>query len=99
MNSCATTLSTPATCSRRRRLLSSKRNQFGGTIDGPIRRNKTFFGADVATGRIVIPNGALSKVSAFFPKTFAGVVGASRAGYPGQKLIRNDTTNFRPAEA
>ncbi|HUS06692.1 MAG TPA: TonB-dependent receptor [Bryobacteraceae bacterium] len=59
-------------------------------------KEKLFSNFDVATGRIVIPDGALSKVSPFFPQNFAPLVEASKAGYPSQTLIRNDKNNFAP---
>jgi hypothetical protein len=59
-------------------------------------KEKQFSNFDIATGRIVIPDGAMSKVSPIFPKNFAPIVEASQAGYPGQTLIRNDKNNFAP---
>jgi hypothetical protein len=59
-------------------------------------KNKLFSNFDIATGRIVIPDGATPQVSPLFPKDFAGIVEASQAGYPGQTLINNNKKNFAP---
>ncbi|MFN7925603.1 MAG: TonB-dependent receptor [Bryobacteraceae bacterium] len=51
---------------------------------------------DIASGNIVVPDGALSKVSPFMPTGYVGVVEASKAGYGGSTLIRSDKNNFAP---
>jgi hypothetical protein len=55
-----------------------------------------FSNFDIATGRIVIPNGSMAKVSSLFPKNFAPIAEASAAGYPSRTLIQNDKNNFAP---
>jgi hypothetical protein len=55
-----------------------------------------FSNFDIATGSIVVPDGALSKVSPFFPEGFAPIVEASTLGYPSQTLIRSDKNNIAP---
>jgi hypothetical protein len=59
-------------------------------------KENRFSNFDIATGKIVVPNGALSQVSPLFPKDFAPIVEASAAGYPGRTLIRNDRNDFAP---
>jgi len=51
---------------------------------------------DLASGKIVVPDGSLSKVSPLFPGDFAEIVEASSIGLPGKTLIRNDRNNFAP---
>lgn len=51
---------------------------------------------DVATGRIVIPNGATSLVSPLMPRGYVEIVEASAAGFPDKTLIRADRNNFAP---
>ena len=51
---------------------------------------------DLATGRIVVPDGYLNRVSPLYPKGFVDIVEASQAGYPSRTLIRNDRNNFAP---
>jgi hypothetical protein len=51
---------------------------------------------DVASGKIVVPDGALSKVSPLFPANYVGVVEASSVGLPGTTLLRADKNNFAP---
>jgi hypothetical protein len=59
-------------------------------------KERRFSNFDVATGRIVIPDGAMAQVSPLFPTNFAPIVEASQAGYPGETLIRNDKNDFAP---
>ncbi|MCC6539528.1 MAG: TonB-dependent receptor [Bryobacterales bacterium] len=51
---------------------------------------------DIASGSIVVPDGALDKVSALMPTGYVGVVEASKAGYSGASLTRPDKNNFSP---
>ena len=51
---------------------------------------------DVKTGQIVVPDGAISKVSPIFPKNFVGVVEASQAGFDPKTLIHRDGNNIAP---
>lgn len=51
---------------------------------------------DVDSGRIVVPNGSLSRVSPLLPRGYVGVVEARDAGFPGDTLIRTDTNNIAP---
>ena len=53
-------------------------------------------GFDIETGRIVVPDGALSKVSPLLPRGYVEVVEASAVGYPSQTLVRTDKNNFAP---
>jgi hypothetical protein len=59
-------------------------------------KESLFSNFDITTGRIVVPDGALGKVSPLFPKNFAPIVEAGQAGYPGRTLIRNDKNDFAP---
>jgi hypothetical protein len=51
---------------------------------------------DLKTGKIVVPDGALSRVSSLMPRGYVDVVEASAAGYPGGTLIPTDKNNFAP---
>jgi hypothetical protein len=51
---------------------------------------------DLASGRIVVPDGSLNRVSPLLPRGYVDVVEASRAGLPGDTLIRSDRNNFAP---
>jgi hypothetical protein len=51
---------------------------------------------DVTSGNIVVPDGALSKVSSIFPKNYVDIVEASSLGLPSRTLIRNDRNNIAP---
>ncbi len=51
---------------------------------------------DVGTGKIVVPDGALSKVSPLLPASYVEVVEASSAGWHSNHLIKNDYNNFAP---
>ncbi len=51
---------------------------------------------DIASGNIVVPDGAASKVSPLMPTGYAGVVEASKAGYGKDTLIKSDKNNFAP---
>jgi hypothetical protein len=50
---------------------------------------------DVATGRVVVPDGGLTAVSPLIPKAYVDVVEASSAGRPS-RLVRTDWNNFAP---
>jgi outer membrane receptor protein involved in Fe transport len=56
-------------------------------------RQATF---DPASGRIVVPDGALSLVSPLLPRGYVDVVEASAAGYPSRNLVNTDKNNFAP---
>lgn len=51
---------------------------------------------DIETGKIVVPDGALSRVSPLLPRGYVDVIEASQAGLPGQTLFRADRNNFAP---
>ena len=51
---------------------------------------------DVNTGKIVVPDGALSKVSPLMPRGYVEVVEASQAGYHPSRLLKNDVNNVAP---
>lgn len=53
-------------------------------------------GFDLATGKIVVPDAGLSKVSPLVPASYVGVITASQAGWAGNTLIRADKNNFAP---
>jgi hypothetical protein len=60
-----------------------------------IEKNNRLATFDIATGKMVVPDAALTEVSPLFPTSYLGVQGANSAGYP-QDLIRADKTNFAP---
>jgi hypothetical protein len=51
---------------------------------------------DVETGKIVVPDGALSKVSPLLPRGYVDVVEASRVGLHPSRLLKNDANNVAP---
>jgi hypothetical protein len=51
---------------------------------------------DIATGKIVVPDGALSRVSPLMPRGYVDVVEAKTAGWPGTRLLNADKNNFAP---
>ncbi len=51
---------------------------------------------DFEQGRIVVPNGALDKISPLMPRNYVNTVEASAAGFPGETLLRTDRNNFAP---
>ncbi len=50
---------------------------------------------DIASGKIVVPDGSMSKVSPLLPLSYVGVTTASQVGLPNS-LIRTDKNNFAP---
>ncbi|MBV9084626.1 MAG: carboxypeptidase regulatory-like domain-containing protein [Acidobacteriaceae bacterium] len=50
---------------------------------------------DIGSGKIVVPDGSMSKVSAIFPQNYVGIETASQAGLPNS-LVRTDKNNFAP---
>jgi hypothetical protein len=51
---------------------------------------------DIASGSIIVPDGALSNVSPFMPTGYVSVSEASKAGYASRTLIKSDKNNFAP---
>ncbi|MBL8229903.1 MAG: carboxypeptidase regulatory-like domain-containing protein [Bryobacterales bacterium] len=51
---------------------------------------------DIGTGKIVVQDGSLSKVSPIFPRAFVDVVEAKSVGLPGSTIMRADRNNFAP---
>jgi hypothetical protein len=51
---------------------------------------------DVESGKIVVPDGALSQVSPLLPRGYVDVVEASQVGLHPSRLLKNDTNNFAP---
>ncbi|HTM49287.1 MAG TPA: carboxypeptidase-like regulatory domain-containing protein [Bryobacteraceae bacterium] len=51
---------------------------------------------DVDTGKIVVPDGSLARVSPLLPRGYVDVVEAKTAGLPSQTLLRTDKNNFAP---
>lgn len=51
---------------------------------------------DLGSGKIVVEDGALGKVSPLFPTNYVGIVEANTLGLPGRTLIRTDRNNFAP---
>jgi hypothetical protein len=51
---------------------------------------------DIGSGKIVVEDGALGKVSPLFPRGYVDIVEANTLGLPGRTLIRTDRNNFAP---
>ncbi len=51
---------------------------------------------DITTGAIVVPDGALDKVSPFMPRGYVDVIEASKAGYSSTTLTTGDKDNISP---
>ena len=51
---------------------------------------------DIGSGKIVVPDGALSRVSPLVPRGYVDVVEASKVGLPGATLMRGDRNNIAP---
>jgi Carboxypeptidase regulatory-like domain len=51
---------------------------------------------DVATGKIVVPDGALGNVSPLLPRGYVDVVEASQAGFHSSRLLKTDLNNVAP---
>jgi hypothetical protein len=51
---------------------------------------------DIGSGKLVIPDGAMSRVSSIFPKSYVGVVEASSVGFDSQRLIPQQKRNIAP---
>jgi hypothetical protein len=51
---------------------------------------------DIGSGRIVVEDGAMDRVSPLFPRNYVGVVEASELGLPSNTLIRTDRNNVAP---
>jgi hypothetical protein len=51
---------------------------------------------DIGSGRVVVPDGALSKVSPLLPAGYVEVVEASKAGFHATNLLANEYNNFAP---
>jgi hypothetical protein len=51
---------------------------------------------DIASGKIVVPNGSLSKISPLMPTGYVDIIEARVAGLPGDRLIKTDKNNFAP---
>ncbi|MCC6365776.1 MAG: carboxypeptidase regulatory-like domain-containing protein [Bryobacterales bacterium] len=50
---------------------------------------------DIGTGKIVVPDGALSKVSPLMPRGYVDVIEAGKIGLPNT-LLKTDKNNFAP---
>jgi Carboxypeptidase regulatory-like domain len=51
---------------------------------------------DVGSGKIVVPDGALNRVSPLVPRGYVDVVEAKQVGFPSQSLMRADKNDFAP---
>ena len=51
---------------------------------------------DIASGSIVVPDGAVDKVSPLMPRGYVNVLEASKAGYAPRTLTKGDTNNISP---
>lgn len=51
---------------------------------------------DIGSGAIIVPDGALGRVSPLMPTGYVPVLEASRAGFHPSRLVRADRNNFAP---
>lgn len=51
---------------------------------------------DIGSGKIVVPDGALNRVSPLMPRGYVDVVEASTLGFHPKRLINTDRNNFSP---
>lgn len=51
---------------------------------------------DIGTGKIVVPDGTLNKVSPLMPRGYVDVVETKGTGYASQTLLQTDKNNFAP---
>jgi hypothetical protein len=51
---------------------------------------------DIESGKIVVPNGSLSRISPLMPRGYVDIIEARDAGLPGDRLIKTDKNNFAP---
>lgn len=51
---------------------------------------------DVTSGKVVVPDGSLGKVSPLLPRGYVDVVEASTLGFHPKYLLTNDVNNFAP---
>lgn len=51
---------------------------------------------DIETGRIVVPDGSLDKISPLLPRGYVDVIEAREARLPGDTLLRTDRNNLAP---
>ncbi len=63
----------------------------------PWRENDNLISLfDIKSGKIVIADGASSRVSSLMPKGYVSVVEASSVGLPGRTLLKTDRNNIVP---
>lgn len=62
----------------------------------PKEKNGLISVFDIVSGRIIIPDGTLSKVSPLMPRGYVDIVEAGKANYTGGALVRTDRNNFAP---
>ncbi|MDQ6706469.1 MAG: TonB-dependent receptor, partial [Acidobacteriota bacterium] len=68
------------------------RYEYHPSATNPDGYNSIF---DIASGKIIVPDGSMSKVSPLLPASYVGVITASQAGLPNT-LLRTDKNNFAP---
>jgi hypothetical protein len=51
---------------------------------------------DLASGKIVVPDGSLSRVSPLLPRGYVDVIEATQVGLPSKTLLRRDKNDFAP---
>jgi hypothetical protein len=51
---------------------------------------------DIASGRIIVPDDSLDRVSPLMPRGYVDAVGATSAGFADRTLIQSDKDNFQP---
>jgi hypothetical protein len=51
---------------------------------------------DLASGKIVVPDGSDAKISPLMPRGYVDVIEAAQAGLAGDRMLRTDRNNFAP---
>jgi outer membrane receptor protein involved in Fe transport len=64
----------------------------------PVWKEEAGLGSmfDIASGKIVVQDGSLNRVSPLFPRSYVDVVEAQTLGLNGSTLINSDRNNFTP---
>jgi len=64
----------------------------------PVWTEESGLGAmfDIASGKIVVQDGSLNKVSSLFPRAYVDVAEAGSLGFNGKTIINSDRNNFAP---
>jgi Carboxypeptidase regulatory-like domain len=64
---------------------------------GGFKSMKDYVAAfDINTGKVVVPDDMVNKISPLMPRGYVDIMGASQAGYNNHYLINPDRNNFAP---